>query len=165
MRDEQGRSGVCMTRRPKDLSRLKREPGHQRLQTINIFVNVTIAEGDALGASYENKGQIIGAMGENAQARDIRVDVAVRPGELDIAALSGELALLRAAMKKAAHADSEEHDEEIGLIASAQKAADSGDRSKVLGLLKGAGKWTLEVAKSVAATVVKDVIEGKIPPV
>jgi hypothetical protein len=81
---------------------------------------------------------------------------------IDISQLAIELGRVRTEMKKTADPKESAHDAEIGTIAQAETAAKSGNKSLALEILKGAGKWTLEVAKSVAAGIVKDAIEGKI---
>jgi hypothetical protein len=83
---------------------------------------------------------------------------------LDIGELAKQLAAVRLEMKKHAPVDSLDHDEAVGVITSAEKAAKSGDASKAVTYLKGAGRWAADVAKTVAAQLVKDAIEGKINP-
>jgi len=112
---------------------------------------------------YQNQGNV-GAMGDNARS-DSNVFVQSNPAvEVDLAELTKQLAAVRAEMRKIADPDDAQHDAEIGAIAQAQIAAQSGDKSKALEFLKGAGKWTLDVAKSVAAGLVKDAIEGDLLP-
>jgi len=109
---------------------------------------------------YKNYGQA-GAMGDKARS-DTNTFVQSAPiDSIDLGALAKQLAQVRTEMKKRANPDDADQDSEIGAIAQAEKAANSGDQSKALEVLKGAGKWTLEIAKSVAAGIVKDAIEGK----
>jgi hypothetical protein len=80
---------------------------------------------------------------------------------VDLTALSEQLRNLRAEMKRTANPEDAERDAEIGAVAQAEKAAKRGDQRTALGLLRGASKWTLDVAKSVTAHLVQDAIEGK----
>lgn len=112
-------------------------------------------------AKYENYGQV-GAMGEKARSDNNKLLQSAPNQPIDLVELTKQLAQVRAEMKKQANPDKPEHDEAIGAVASAEKAAKSGDQSSALKYLQGAGKWALEVAESVAASVVKDAIEGKI---
>jgi hypothetical protein len=110
---------------------------------------------------YSNAGNV-GAMGDRARS-DNNTFVQTAPGSaIDLGELAAELARVRAEMKRKADPEDASHDAEIGAVAQAETAAKSGDKSKALEILKGAGKWTLDVAKSVAAGIVKDAIEGKI---
>ena len=108
---------------------------------------------------YLNQGNA-GAMGDQARS-DNNTFVQAGPA-VDVAKLAIELGRVRTEMKKKADPDDAVQDAEIGKIAQAESAAKAGDKSKALELLKGAGKWTLDVAKSVAASIVKDAIEGKL---
>src|SRR4051812_21132105 len=96
-------------------------------------------------SKYLNQG-IAGSMGDRASS-DNNTFVQAGPA-VDIRKLATELALVRAEMKKKAAPDDATHDAAIGTIAQAESAAKAGDKSKALELLKGAGKWTLDVAKS-----------------
>jgi hypothetical protein len=111
-------------------------------------------------AKYKNYGQA-GAMGDDARSDNNTFVQSGPAAQIDLAELAKELSQVRAEMKKTAKADDPIQDAEIGTVAQAEAAAKSGDKSKTLELLKSAGKWTLEVAKSVTAGLVKDAIEGK----
>jgi hypothetical protein len=110
---------------------------------------------------YKNLGQV-GAMGDNARSDNNQFVQSAPLGSGDLAELATQLARVRTEMKKQASPEDPDQDAEIGVVAQAEKAARSGDKSKTLDFLKSAGKWTLEVAKSVTAGLVKDVIEGKV---
>jgi hypothetical protein len=110
---------------------------------------------------YSNLGNV-GAMGDDARS-DNNMFVQTTPAStIDLGELVAELGRVRTEMKRKADSADADHDAEIGAIARAEKAAKDGDKSRALEFLKGAGKWTLDVAKSVAAGIVKDAIEGKI---
>ena len=123
-------------------------------------MNIYIYEDHHL-AEYRNYGQV-GAMGENARSDGNTIQVQARAiGAEDLVNLAAQLHEVRAEMRKRS-VHSADADEEIGLIASAEKAAKVGDGSKAISILKGAGRVTLDVAKSVAAQLVAAAIEGKL---
>jgi hypothetical protein len=135
-------------------------PGLHKGHTFHLEFHLNFHLGDRTMAEYKNYGQA-GAIGKNARS-DQNNFVQAAPSEpIDLAELAKQLAQVRVEMKKKANPDDAEQDAEIGAIAQAEKAAKSGDQSKTLEFLKGAGKWTLEVTKSIAAGLVKDAIEGK----
>jgi hypothetical protein len=108
---------------------------------------------------YTNYGQA-GSFGENARTDNANF-VQQTAGAVDAVELFNQLAAVRKKMKEQAKADDPGQDAEIGTVSRAQEAAEAGDTSKALELLKTAGKWTLDVAKSVAAKLVADAITGK----
>jgi hypothetical protein len=111
-------------------------------------------------STYTSSGQV-GAMGDQARS-DNNTFIQEAPARaIDLHELANELARVRAEMKVRAD-NNIEHDKAIGKIASAEEAAKNNDKTGALAALKGAGTWALEVAKSVAAAVVKDAIEGKL---
>ena len=109
---------------------------------------------------YQNLGNV-GAMGDAARSDNNTFVQMGANSDIDLAELAKQLAQVRAEMKRSAVADDPAQDAAIGTIAQAEAAAKSGDKSKALEFLKGAGKWALDTAKSVAAGLVKDAIEGK----
>jgi hypothetical protein len=109
---------------------------------------------------YKNFGQV-GAFGQNARSDSNQFTQSAPIGGIDLEELAKQLRQVRTEMKKTTDENDVEKAAEIGTLAQAEQAAKSGDQSKTLGVLKGAGKWTLEVAKSVAAGLVKDAVEGK----
>jgi hypothetical protein len=113
------------------------------------------------GPKYQNLGNV-GAMGDNARSDNNTFVQAGPASPVDLAELARQLAQVRAEMRRKANPDDPAHDAEIGAIAQAESAAKSGDKSKALEFLKGAGTWTLEVAKSITASLVKDAIEGRL---
>ena len=73
-------------------------------------------------------------------------------GEIDLAQLSTELRQLRNEAK-ALSSGEVDHDLAVGALASAEKAASSGDGPKALEFLRQAGQWVLEVAKTIGVPV------------
>jgi hypothetical protein len=119
-----------------------------------------VRTGDQIMAEYKNLGQV-GAMGDRARSDNNAFSQAGPGPTIDLAALAKQLAQVRAEMRRVANPDDPTHDAEIGAIAQAETAAKSGNKSKALEVLKGAGNWALDVAKSIAASLVEDAIEGK----
>jgi hypothetical protein len=97
-------------------------------------------------------------LGENATARDIRVDQAWQIQAHDLPALASELSRLRQEMKKLA-AEPEE-DVAVGQVAIAEKAAKDGDPKGVSEALKGAGKWALSVAEKIGVGVATQALKS-----
>jgi hypothetical protein len=78
--------------------------------------------------------------------------------DLDLTKLAEELARLRTAMKQEA-GGADEHDEAIGAVAAAGKAAGQGDGPAALRHLKTASKWTLGVAEKIGVAVAVEAIK------
>ena len=93
-------------------------------------------------------------MGPNSSAQNISFSQVWKQsaGNIDLSALLGELARLRAGMSSAAESDPDRYPA-IAEIASAEKAAAEQDGPSVMQHLRQAGAWALEVAKSVGADV------------
>jgi len=77
---------------------------------------------------------------------------------VDLNALIPELTKLRNAIS--AQPSSLDRDSALGQVASAEKAAAKGDRSKMMEYLKEAGSWTLEVAKSIGTSVAEAALKA-----
>ena len=88
-------------------------------------------------------------MGPNSCAQNISFSQVWKQsaGNIDLSALLGELARLRAGMSSAAESDPDRYH------AIAEKAAAEQDGPSVMQHLQQAGAWALEVAKSVGADV------------
>jgi uncharacterized protein YjbI with pentapeptide repeats len=91
----------------------------------------------------EVKGNIVGSnfgTGNTLNAREITFQQLWNQagGSIDLPALANELGQLRSALRK--EASEPEHDEALGAVASAEKAAKQGDGPKALEYLKAAGK-------------------------
>jgi hypothetical protein len=121
----------------------------------------SVLTGDRQMTEYKNYGQV-GAMGDKARSDDNKFVQTKHNQSIDLAELAKQLAQVRTEMKKQAKPEEADHDEAIGVIASAEKAVKAGDQASALKYLKGAGAWALKVAESVAACIVTDAIEGKI---
>ena len=93
-------------------------------------------------------------MGPNSSAQNISFSQVWKQsaGNIDLSALFGELARLRAGMSSAAESDPDRYPA-IAEIASAEKAAAEQDGPSAMQHLRQAGAWALEVAKSVGADV------------
>ena len=84
--------------------------------------------------------------------------------ELDLPRLAKALASLRRKLRSADR--KAEHDEEIGNVLAAEKAAKQGDGTKTLHCLKQTGKWVLDVARETGVEVAAKAIATAIdlPP-
>lgn len=78
-------------------------------------------------------------------------------GALDYAKLADELASLRSKLRK--QASEAEHDEALGAVAAAEKAARQQNQSGVLTHLKTAGKWSFDIASKIGVSVAAKMIE------
>jgi hypothetical protein len=119
--------------------------------------SIYIGEYNIMGDNYT--ANQAGAQGPNSRLEGntfVQNVNSMKPDEL--AKLGEELAELRRAMK--ARGTSEDHDEAIGAVASAQKAAVSGDSQGALSYLKSAGEWTLGVAKEIGVKVATEALKG-----
>lgn len=76
---------------------------------------------------------------------------------MELSQLADELAKLRQALKK--EATEPEHDKAIGKIAEAEEAARAKDSSKVAELLKPSGKWVLDFASKIGASLAAEAIK------
>jgi hypothetical protein len=110
-----------------------------------------------MGDKYE-AGQV-GAMGPGAHAHDMNFNqVWNQFGHgIDLLSLAGELSKLRAELKK--KTTDPEHDIAVGSLAIAEQAAKKGDGSKTLEYLAKAGKWALDSATQIGATVAAEAIK------
>jgi hypothetical protein len=105
---------------------------------------------------YNISGGIQGIVGDNNSGNTVNQSNQLLQ-QFDMDAIKKQLELLRFEAKKLA--ESGEHDEQIGAIASAEKAAIEGDRSKVVENLKKLGKWTFDVATRIGTTLLASVIK------
>jgi hypothetical protein len=102
----------------------------------------------------------IAAVGSNAHVHDFTQTWNQVGSEIDLKALASELSSLRSELKK--EATEPEHDEAIGAIASAEKAAKEGDGPGVLTYLASAGKWALDVATKIGVSVATEALKKSI---
>ena len=93
-----------------------------------------------MGDQYNVSGQA-GAVGAGAHAHDMTFQQIWNQmsNQTDIAALAGELAVLRDAMEKEARQPSEKF--AVGAVAAAEESAKQKDGPKTIEYLKSAGKW------------------------
>ena len=101
------------------------------------------------GDTNINTGQAA-AVGRKAHVHDSTFQQ-IQAG-IDLPKLAEELGRLRAAMKGET-TGTPEHDEAIGAVAGAEKAAAKGDGQAVLQYLKSAGEWTLGIAEKIGVGV------------
>lgn len=137
--------------------RLGRQGGITIINVENVVVKVQGANKKSKVINIGSKGQI-GVVGENARIGTLtqKQSLAAVRG-VDLGALAPELATLRKALKDRSR--NIEHDEAIGHVATAEKAAKKGDRAGVVAALKAAGKWVLNVAKDIGVPVAVEVLK------
>ena len=112
---------------------------------------VLMVGGDYMSRDFHARdlaGSIVGD-DNTLQARDINLHQLWNQAGSSIVlpALAEELGRLRAAMRQ--EASELEHDEALGAVASAEKAAKQSDGPRALEYLKAAGKWTLGIAEKI----------------
>lgn len=149
------------TRRDRSVINIKIENVNLNLDSVHkLLVDSGNNAMTNINKTFTNTGQAASIGDHNTVDNTTLIQAA--PKE-DLTLLANQLAEIRKAMLGTNPSpDDLDAAAEIGAVAQAEKAAKKGDRSKVMDALEGAGKWTLEVAKSVAAGLVKDAIEGKI---
>lgn len=136
----------------------------QKASEVNLTINIiNYYSREVTMSTFNNQNSQIGAQGEFARAEGNSFNTLLKTDSVNLATLAGELEKVRLEMKKVG-SNEPEHDEAIGIVAAAEKAAKAGDANTALTTLKGAGTWVLDVAKSVTASLVKDAIEGKFGP-
>jgi hypothetical protein len=115
------------------------------------------AEKIVMGDQY-TAGQA-GAMGPHSKASNMSFQQIWQQsqGDIDLVALTGELATLRKAMRKEAEEPS--HDKSVAEIGLAEEAAQKADGPSVLKHLKGAGKWALEIASKIGVNLATEAIK------
>jgi uncharacterized protein YjbI with pentapeptide repeats len=112
---------------------------------------IFMLEGDYMSRDIHARDVVGSTIGDNntLQARDINYQQLWNQAgsSIDLPALAEELGRLRATMRQ--EASEPEHDEELGAVASAEKAAKQSDGPRALEYLKAAGKWTLGIAEKI----------------
>lgn len=103
-----------------------------------------------MDSKYKITGGQQGSVGDNAEASNNTFNQWNEAGG-DLVGLAKELATLRAELGR--QAKEPEHFESAASIAKAEAAAEKGDGPTVFGHLKNAGKWALDVAKSIGVPV------------
>lgn len=114
-----------------------------------------------MGDKYEVSGQA-GAVGREAHAHDMSFQQiwANRASEIDLPRLAIELETLRQQLRQ--QATTREHDAVVAEIGAAAEEAERGDGPGALRRLKAAGKWALDTATSIGATVAAAAIRAAI---
>ena len=110
---------------------------------------------------YNITGGQQGAVGDNASVQKITFNQLVQTmDEPTLAKLVTELPVLKAELERRVKAP--EHQAAVIAVGEAEVAARSKDPSKVLASLVKAGKWTLEVAKSIAVPLATKYLESSL---
>lgn len=126
-----------------------------------VFVQQFISQEISMGDQYNVTGQV-GAIGPNAKAENNTFNQVMQQAvsNLDLPALTAELATLRNSMRN--QATEVEHDQAVASIGAAENAAKRQDGAGALEHLKSAGKWALDVATKIGATVAAKAIQTAI---
>jgi hypothetical protein len=142
---------------------LRMVPSHIHIGSI-IQSQVNKSRENVMGDHYEVTGQV-GAVGPKAVAigQHFTQIWDKSSAEIDLSQLANELHLVRQAARSASDGDPAD-DMALGELASAEIAAKEGDGPKALLYLARAGKWALEVAKSIGVPVAVKAIESAIAP-
>ena len=113
-------------------------------------------EDRSMGDTYINEGQT-GAMGRKAKAEGNTLQqIQINGQNVDTKTLIEELNKLRNVLSKQASTDKEYED--INKIGEAKKAAEAGDGSKVVSILKSLGTWTSEAITDISTQVIASLI-------
>lgn len=100
-----------------------------------------------------------GAVGPNARAEHVLNQYVSQLEQVELARLADELAALRAELRRSAQTP--EQDEALGAVASAERAARSGDRPGAATALSRAGLWVCEKASALGLELLKDILSKK----
>jgi uncharacterized protein YjbI with pentapeptide repeats len=111
-----------------------------------------------MGDEYSFKGGQFGAVGRSAQASHFQQ--VWRQSGLDGDQLADDLAKLRSQLRE--RASEIHHDVAIGEVATAEKAAKSGDGMTALKHLKRAGQWALDTATDIGTEVAAAAIKASL---
>ncbi len=129
----------------KGIRMIDEEPLFERLNTAGVRI---------MGDQYINYGQA-GAIGQEAKAEGNTFNQ-VNQG-IDIQVLAKELEKLSEYL--AADAGDAEKEEDIAIIVLAKNAAQRGDKGKALERLSSVGRWVIDAATQVSATLVAAIIQ------
>ena len=110
-------------------------------------INVSGGQGNVIGRGAISQANVFNQWNNSAE-------------DMNLEALSKELETLRAKLK--AEASAPEHDAAVGAVAQAQVEAKKGNGAKAFEYLAQAGKWTLDVAKTVAVPVATQALKAAI---
>jgi hypothetical protein len=137
-------------------------PGTTHHHPVQIIVIENLIIGGSM-SKFDTKDSVIGNQGDHGHGtvNNPTLIHASSPEGLDTEKFLAQLAVARAELKKrSASEDNPDLDEALGTVTKAEKQAKSGDASGAIQTLKEAGKWVLEIGKSVSVELLKDVIEG-----
>lgn len=122
---------------------------------------IYLEKGGITMSEFKNtiQGNFQGAMGDGARATNLSYNqIGDRiQNSMDLLELAGDLVKLRQAMSEEAKEPA--HYISLGEVAKAEEAATAKDSSKVAEGLKGAGKWALDVATKIGASLATEAIK------
>jgi hypothetical protein len=125
----------------------------------------TTVGGDAVGGNKVSGDmvggdKITGNKNVVQNSKDVTIDQHTKG--IDLQALAGELAKLRAALMQHEGGDDVEKAIAIGEIAKAENEAKNGDESKTMEYLANTGKWVLDVAKGVGIPLAVEALKRSV---
>jgi hypothetical protein len=100
-----------------------------------------------------------GAVGPHARAESVVNQSYTLSAGVDLAKLADELGTLRVELRRSA--ETAEHDEATGAIATAEKAAKNGDRSGTATALAKVGTWVWDKASTLGLDLLKEYLSKK----
>jgi hypothetical protein len=134
---------------------MRRNIFHKIKQYIHTQINYNMRD------KIDIKESQVGAVGEGAVAYGNVFNKWNHSGEgMTLDALSKELETLRAKLKT--EANTPEHDAAVGAVAQAQVEAKKGNGAKAFEYLAQAGKWALDLAKTIAVPVATQALKSAI---
>lgn len=115
-----------------------------------------------LAASTRGDTYVIGqaaAVGPHARAERVINQSFILGASVDLAKLADELATLRSELRRSA--ETAEHDEATGAVATAEKAARNGDRSGTMAALAKVGTWVWDKASALGLDLLKEYLSKR----
>jgi hypothetical protein len=129
--------------------------------TYNTFnVNVLVVTEELKMAKYE-VGESSGIVGDNANNNTLTT-IKAAPQQIDPTELEAALKQLYENLSTKADPKNREHAKGMGKVAEAEEEASKGNTSGAIELLKSAGGWVLEIVKSAASGLLKDLVKDQL---
>jgi hypothetical protein len=116
--------------------------------------------GNKVGGDMVGGDKITGNKNVIQNSKDVTIDQHTEG--IDLQALAGELAKLRAALMQHEGGDDVEKAIAIGEIAKAENEAKNGDESKALEYLSKTGGWVLDVAKGIGIPLAVEALKRSV---
>ena len=142
---------VLITSEPYERRDLRTGKVDGFMQPVTIYAK-EVTVGEKSGDTYNvSRAGVVGAHAKVMNFNQIWSEWKSDDSAPDVAQLAAQLGTLRQQLKS--EAKTPEEDAAIGAVAQAEVAAKTGDGSKVLEALVGAGKWALGVAEKIGVAL------------